>query len=222
MNDTGLGNALQTTTYDLSHIYLTVMQSTNFNFRSRNLVFGEFCEVLVKCAVVGFRGKNVSIADKTMALFMFLSRNVEVIVSSVLLGKGSCTAPENAVFVSKFSEGIRELHVRFTNAWAQDGFRDYLADIPDPVSTTNMDLLQMIQTVPMRAIAVGEDCAGHDNEGSTIDEFEIVSESMLGRSFIKGSIHRAAPDSLVRIQKLVASRPSISHNITKVVDSIHH
>jgi len=206
MNDTGLGNALQTTTYDLTHVFLTVMQAKDFHFASRNLDFSEFCEVLVKCAVIGFRDKMVSIGDKTHALFMFLSRQVDDVVSVVTRGKGSCCTGENAAFVSQLTDGIRELNNKFQRAWSQDNYRDYLADLPPPPEPTGIGMLEHLSNVPFHLAGQSE-----------LDEQMNYDDGSPSYK-IKGSIDREMPPALVKMRSILKRRPKLSKNMSMMVD----
>lgn len=229
MNDTGLAIALQTTTYDLSHIFLVVMQAKDFNFTSRNLEYAEFCEVLIKCAVVGFRGKNVSLADKTHALFMFMSRQVDQIVSLILHGKGSVSSSENAAFVSRLTDGIKSLRTKFQKAWSEDGFRDYLSDLPPPPLTKKKNATSMLEHLS----SIPNDEDGNCDDDGDDDEYGL--DDLMGRSGqshntamteggssykIKGSIDRHELAVLQRMEELLCRRPQLSANMKMMVDGV--
>ncbi len=148
MNDTGLGVAMNVTSYDIGHLYMSVMQMKDTTFSSRTLDFDEFCEVLVQCAIVGFRDKEVSTADKAHSIFMFIARQCDAIVEHLSKSKGSITNSENAAFTSQFFNGIQDLRRKFNEAWRDDDFRDYLGDAKKKEEVPDIDLVKHLTCLP--------------------------------------------------------------------------
>jgi len=198
MNDMGLSIAIQVTSYDLGHIYLSVMQYRDFTFRSRNIEYAEFCEILVKLALLGFRGKKVSIENKTNALFMFMARQCDNLVSTLMHGKGSITAPENSVMTSQLIVALQKLRAKFASEWAKDGHIDYLDDDEKKEETSALDMIKHLTVVSHSVF--------EDNITSSVISPDSSIASPAPVPIIR-RVNKEDPEALIRMKKLIALRP---------------
>ena len=77
----GMGSSVGLSSLDIGDIYLTVIAQSNFQLAVRKLVFDEFWEVLVSCALKAFSKSLATTEDKVKGLFLYMWRHIDNVFS---------------------------------------------------------------------------------------------------------------------------------------------
>ena len=123
--DFQLGSNVLLTNVKLGDVFLSSLKDVVPRATIRGLAYTEFCEALLRCALVGYRSiSEASELDKLKGLFLHLNRAIECAVPRAWADGRRSTVPTDA---GDLLEGSKTFARRFCHMWELDGLRDYLA-----------------------------------------------------------------------------------------------
>jgi len=125
-SDFDLSNSVILSTIELGDIYLSSIKAVEPDSTIRKLTFLEFWETLVRCALVAYsKISDTTILDKIRGLFLYMWRSINKSVPRAFTDRRNVST-----YAGDLLSGAMLFNKRFTAAWAQDNYRDYLS--PDP------------------------------------------------------------------------------------------
>jgi hypothetical protein len=123
--DFGL-SSMGLTTLDLGDIYLSVIQSHNFEPDVRKIDFAEFWEALVRCALRAFTDSKIPTDEKIKGMFLYVWRFIQSSIQEEISGIGTVKKGGFNTYKGGLLRGSQILNERFIAAWTKDGYKDYL------------------------------------------------------------------------------------------------
>jgi hypothetical protein len=158
-SDFDLANSVILSTIELGDIYLSSIKAVEPDSTIRKLTFVEFWEALVRCSLVAYsKISDTSVLDKVRGLLLYMWRSINKNVPKAFTDRRNVSTYAGAFGAALASfhfsspdpprpsltplpsprpspagdllSGAMLFNKRFTAAWAQDGYRDYLS--PDP------------------------------------------------------------------------------------------
>jgi len=141
--DAGLANSSLLSTQALGNVFLSSVSEEAYHDHVPKLRFKEFIQSLLRCSVLigKFAWNGASHADKFKHILLVMWKSLHE--RNKFNKTIECHSPKNA-YHGDLMKGSMTLNKRFTELWANDGHRDYLAK-PVPQIANAFDLLQQMR-----------------------------------------------------------------------------
>jgi len=126
VQDLGLVSTLPITIVEFGDIYLTVTFFNNFTPTLRKLEFKEFCEALVRIALLAFKDVAVSNENKVKGLFLNLWRYMQELLGAHMMEYGTIAGGGFNTYKEELLNSVEAFSSKFKTIWAKDEYRNYV------------------------------------------------------------------------------------------------